>query len=429
MNTLAPVRALCYPTDQLASVTAPPYDDIDVNLFRELTERSEYNVVRVDLPRGSGLGRYEVAAGRLRTWMERGLLRYGERNVVLRYRQSFSLPGSEEKLERGSFIALLKIAPYHQGVLPHEKTLDAPCEDRYRVFMATRANLSPIFFLYHDPSFVVDEAFDVPTHPVSSYTDHAGVAHELSALRDAGAMERVASFVETQQLIIADGHHRYEAARRCSEALVKQGEDAPDAAHRYVIGMFVNEHDPGLRIRATHRVVRKKFDFDLVRDKLAPWIEFVQTDEDPRDAWRAIASRGDFAVMVSTLGVFRLRLTCSADGCTPLQAVSKSIRGLPVSVLHTAVFSYGMGIWEKEQAAGEVIKFKRGLENALAKLEKKRTRAVFLLPPVGIADVRRACESGAFMPQKSTAFFPKAPAGLVIHTFEQGRQITPLAPS
>ena len=241
-------------------------------------------------------------------------------------------------------------------------------------------------------------------------------------------MRRIATLVQTQQLIIADGHHRYEAARRCSEDLAASGENDPCAAHRYVIGMFVNEHDPGLRIRPIHRIVRKKVDFDVMRDKLHPWVDFVRTKESPQDAFRHVQARGDFSVMIlKKRGVFRLRLTCDPNECAPLGAVSKSIRGLPVSILHAAVFSYGMGIDEKEQAMGETIRFKRGLGTTLAKLDKKKTRAVFLLPAAHMADVRGACEAGAFMPQKSTAFFPKAPAGLVIHTFEPGRTIVPLS--
>lgn len=427
MNKLAPVRALCYSTDKLASVTAPPYDDVDRDLFTELTERSKYNVVRVDLPRGSSLSRYRLAAERLEKWMKAGVLRYGERDVLLRYTQRFALPGAGETFQRSSFIALLKIAKYGSGVLPHEKTLDGPREDRFQVFLATRANLSPVFMLYKDPRFEVDACFNVDLHPVASYADHAGVSHELCALRDRESMLEIANLVAPQQLIIADGHHRYEAARRCSEHLAAQGEGAAEAAHRYITAMFVNECDPGLRIRATHRVLRRDFVLTSLRERLEPWVEFVRTEEAPQEAFEALATRGEFAVMVHESGVYRMRLRCAPDDCEPLRDLAEPIRGLAVSVLHRLVFLHGLGIDEQEQASGRTIKFKRGIDLTLSKLSKPATSAVFLLPAATLGDVRRTCEAGAFMPQKSTAFFPKAPAGLVIHTFEPGRTIEPLA--
>lgn len=426
MNTLAPVRALCYSTEALASVTAPPYDDVDKELFQQLTERSAYNVVRIDLPQGSGLARYTLAADRLEKWMSRGVLRYGERDVLLRYAQTFSLPGSAERLVRRSFIALLKIAPYGQGVLPHEKTLDGPREDRFQVFVATRANLSPMFFVYQDPKFVVDGLFDQPLHPVASFSDHAGVEHALSALRDRTAMVQIANFIAKQQLIIADGHHRYEAARRCSEHFTLAGETAAHAAHRYVPAMLVNEYDAGLRIRATHRILRQAFDLDALRERLEPWATFTETSEPPQLAWKKLRERDEFAVMVHKDTTWRLRLHVNADDCAPLADLAGPIRALAVSVLHRLVFGYGLGIDESAQAAGNAIKFKRDVDVALSKLSRPKTSAVFLMPAASMADVRLTSEAGAYMPQKSTAFYPKAPAGLVIHTFEKGREIVPL---
>ena len=426
MTTLAPVRSLCYEPDNLAEVTAPPYDDIGKGLFRELSSRSEYNIARIDLPRGSGLEWYREAADRLQRWMSKGVLRYGVRDAVLRYSQEFTLPGSEETLTRKSFIALMKIAPYGQGVLPHEKTLDGPREDRFQVFMATRANLSPIFFVYQDPAFDIDKAFDAPLHPVAAYEDHEGVKHELTALRDQQAMRSIAETIRGQQVIIADGHHRYEAARRCSAALREQGESGDNAAHRFVVGMFVNESDPGLRIRATHRILRHPFELCELRERVGRWVSFEQTAESPQACWESLEERGEFAVMVDDSGTYRLRLNADAAACDPLQSLPEATRALPVSTLHRLLFAHGLGLDDETQAGGQVIKFKRDLDAALSKLAKRKTRAVFLMPAATLSDVRRACEAGAFMPQKSTAFFPKAPAGLVIHTFEQGRSVAPL---
>ena len=52
------------------------------------------------------------------------------------------------------------------------------------------------------------------------------------------------------KLLIADGHHRYETA------LDYRNEHPDDPAAQYVMMTFVNMYSPGLKILATHRVLR-----------------------------------------------------------------------------------------------------------------------------------------------------------------------------
>src|SRR5687768_7240381 len=137
MAEIAPLRALRYARDPLPDVLAPPYDVIGPDEREELGGRSSHNIVHLDLPAGEGDAKYANAARLLRQWIEDGVLARDRTPALFRYEQDFDPPDGGARITRRGFFALVRAEPYEKrSVLPHERTLSGPKEDRYKLFVA-----------------------------------------------------------------------------------------------------------------------------------------------------------------------------------------------------------------------------------------------------------------------------------------------------
>src|ERR671925_2329086 len=142
--------------DDLAAVISPPYDVIGPDEQRELLARDPRNVVRLDLPAtepgDDPEERYRRAARTLAAWRSDGTLHKDPRPSLYVYEQTYRLPGGAEERSQRGFFGRVRLEPFGpgSGVLPHERTLAAPREDRYRLLRATGVNTSPVVALYAD---------------------------------------------------------------------------------------------------------------------------------------------------------------------------------------------------------------------------------------------------------------------------------------
>src|SRR5688572_19278703 len=213
MAEIAPLQALRYrDAAQLERLVAPPYDVIDAAQRAELASRHEHNVVRIDLPEGEGDQRYENARRIFLDWQAQGVLVRDEQPALYRYAQIFEPPGGGAALTRKGFIALVRAVPFSdRQVLPHEKTLTGPKLDRMKLSRATRATLSPQFMLYSDPERRLDADLDTG-EPFADFSTPDGVRHVLSRVARPEAVANVVAAIGRSNLLIADGHHRYETA-------------------------------------------------------------------------------------------------------------------------------------------------------------------------------------------------------------------------
>ena len=148
----------------------------------------------------------------------------------------------------------MRVEEYGPGkIRPHERTHPGPKEDRLRLTRATQANLSPIFSLYDDPANAAWAALapHSSTDPWGVATDADGTLNKLWRIDDGAAIARVRMALGETELLIADGHHRYETARVYAEEIGGEGD------HRYVLMCLVALQDPGLTIFPTHRLLNR----------------------------------------------------------------------------------------------------------------------------------------------------------------------------
>jgi len=421
MADVQPLRALHYDpavVGALADVVAPPYDVIDASQRQQLIARSPYNVVAVDLPREeAGSGDPYAAAGALfDSWQHHGALVRDREPALWAHTQQYTGPDGRTRTRRG-FFCRVRIEDYGPGrVRPHERTHPGPKEDRLRLTRATRANISPIFSLYSDPTNAAWQALSPATEqpPWAQITDADGTTHSLWRVGDPAVIAAVQAATRDAELLIADGHHRYETMQTYAEEVGGDGE------HRYILMCLVALEDPGLTVFPTHRLIgglderhRQALDQELRRDFD---LREVAPEEIAPAPGEGLLQLGYFE-RDKDGGERALRLTLKdqaiADAALP--GHSEAYRHLDTGVLETLVLKNALSYSDEDIAHFNGLFYARDTAEALAMVRSGDYDAAFIMRPTRVGQVRDVAAAGENMPPKSTYFFPKLLTGLLFN--------------
>jgi uncharacterized protein (DUF1015 family) len=348
---LRPFAALRYDEEHagpLASLVAPPYDVLSEDEREAYLEKSRYNVVHLTLPDSE-----EQAASDFAAWREGGVLRE-ESPSFWALEQDYVGPDGVARTRRG-IVASLKVEPYERGVvLPHERTHREAREGRLRLVRAVGAQLEPIFLLY--------EGLPPVAHPQGEPELEVDGA-KLWRLAETDAI--VEAFAD-RQLMIADGHHRYETTVEYAQA----------GGSPWMMVVLVSTSDPGLTIFPTHRTAAE---FDASNSLL------LADGNDPRAALESLPPDKPAAV------VYTRDRVAVAEG-EPGQLDTQLVEKLAQDVGYTAY-----------------------VDEAIAAVDEGRADAAFLLRPTRIEDVFAVAKRGEVLPPKTTYFYPKLLSGLLFH--------------
>jgi uncharacterized protein (DUF1015 family) len=418
MADVKPLRALHYDpavVGALDAVVAPPYDVIDPEQRAELAARSPYNVVRIDLPEAEEPGGdpYAAAADVLERWQEDGAVVRDEETAIWALVQDFIGPDGTSHTRHGLF-ARVRVEDYGPGrIRPHERTHPGPREDRLRLTRATKANLSPIFSLYSDAAGAAWGAVAPATEqaPFGATTDEDGTRHRLWRVADPDAIATVQETLKDAELLIADGHHRYETARVYADEVGGEGE------HRYVLMCLVALEDPGLTVFPTHRLVRETTSH--TQEALAGALrEDFGIAPIERDELRP--PDGDGPLQLGYIDAhfrraFRLTLKDQALADRALDGEPEPFRRLDTAVLEALILKGPLALTDDDIDHMRGLGYARSDAEALELVLSGAYDAAFFLRPTPVAQVREIAATGVNMPPKTTYFFPKIPTGLVFN--------------
>jgi uncharacterized protein (DUF1015 family) len=419
MPQIEPFRALHYnleKTGGLQDVVAPPYDVIDAEQRAELERRSPYNVVRIDLPQGDDP--YDAAARELARWRQQRVIVQDDEPALWALEQDYTGPDGERRTRSG-FLARVRVEDYGPGrIRPHERTHPGPKEDRLKLTRATKANLSPIFSLFSDPDGTALEAVQTSTTvpPWGRATDEDGTENRLWRVTDPDAIATVKQLLTNAELLIADGHHRYETARTYAEEIGGEG------PHRYVLMDLVALQDPGLTVFPTHRLlkdlpsdqrealaeaIRRHFAIEALRnvDQLAP-------EPDPAHVRMGYIDSHSTRPLMLTL-----KDEQAVDAVLPGR--SDAYRHLDTAVLEALILKGALGMSDEDIDHLHQLGYARNAKEAIELVEDGTYDATFLMAPVPIERVQAIAAAGESMPPKSTYFFPKVPTGLVFNSLAE----------
>jgi uncharacterized protein (DUF1015 family) len=416
MADIQPLRALHYApavAGPLANLVAPPYDVIDDAQREALLERSPFNVVAVDLPRGEPAP-YAAAGELFASWQSRGALVRDPEPALWAHTQDYTGPDGQRRTRRG-FFCRVRIEEYGPGrVRPHERTHPGPKEDRLRLTRATRANVSPIFSLYSDPTDAAWSALSPTTQaeePWGEVTDSDATTHRIWRVTDPGAIAAVQAATKDAELLIADGHHRYETMQSYAKEIGGEG------PHNYILMCLVALEDPGLTVFPTHRLI-SGLD-DSRRDAL---IQALERDFDITEVSEEETAPppGEGPLQLGYIDhrdnrPLRLTLKDQAIADAALADHAAAYRHLDTGVLETLLLRNALGLSDEDIAHFNGLFYARDTNEALEQVRSGQFDAAFLMRPTPVAQVREVAAAGENMPPKSTFFFPKLLTGLLFN--------------
>jgi uncharacterized protein (DUF1015 family) len=411
---IQPLRTLRYDTSvagPLGELIAPPYDVIDDGMRANLATRSEHNVVALDLPES-----YEGAAETLAEWRQEGVLVQEEEPALWVLRQDYTAPDGSTRTRTG-FFARVRVDEYGPGrIRPHERTHPGPKEDRLKLTRATRANLSPIFTLFPDTSGGARETLAQVTEeePFDEATDGEGTRNVLWRVADRDRIAALQGALADAELLIADGHHRYETARVYADEIGGEGD------HRYVLMLLVALEDPGLLVFPTHRLLTGlKDDTDkqvAIRDTARRDFDI----EELGDPHELEPPEGDDRVSFGYMDSFfkrpfRFTLKDQAIADQALAGMPEPYRRLDTAVLEAIVLRGALHMSEDDISHLRGLDYSKSLDDAIERVESGSADAGFFMRATPVEQVREVAATGESMPPKSTYFYPKVPTGLVFN--------------
>jgi uncharacterized protein (DUF1015 family) len=419
MAEIQPLHAVHYDTGTagaLENLVAPPYDVIDEQIRRELTAKSPFNIVEVDLPKpDDGEDPYAHAEHIFEAWLQQGVMVKERQPSIWVMRQQFRLGG--QTINRTGFFARVRVDDYGRGrIRPHERTHPGPKEDRLRLTRATRANLSPIFSLFHDPGDAASNVLDrvTETDPFFTVVDADGIADRVWRVTDPETIANLQAAMADRELLIADGHHRYETARVYAEEIGGDGD------HQYVLQFLCSMEDPGMLILPTHRLLTNLKD-PAKQEALANTLR-EHFDIEPVELSALEPPAGDMPAFgyidAHFKQPFRLTLKDRASLEEAMPDKPEAYKRLDTAVLESLILRGPVGLSEDDISHLNGLAYSKDAEQALAAIESGQADAAFILRGTPIDQVRAVAEEGETMPPKSTFFYPKIPTGLLINPLE-----------
>ena len=422
---LRPFRGLRYaPADsaRLAASLCPPYDVISVSERAWLAAADKHNAVHLELPEAPtgdpAEDAYAHAARLLDEWVVSGALVRDQSPAIYVYEQRFTLSDGSEHVAR-SFFARLRLEAYGpgSGVRPHELTMSAPKEDRFRLLSATQTNLSPVLLLYDDQARGAASAAllrQLTDAPAALDTQGPGGVGQRIWVADP---ERVPAAAKLLQLAaagpldIADGHHRYETALR-----YQAQPGAPPGAD-FVLVLLYDAHSGGLQLLPWHRLIGGVSDGAAVVDAgRGLFAVEMMPDADELLSRLSNSSKPGLIGLWTRDGGALLRVERDRVD-SMLGSGSDELRWLDVNVL-SATLRGMIGSSTEELLAADCLSYVSDAAQAVAAVDAGRADVTFLLRPTPIASVLAVAAHGEHMPAKSTYFHPKAATGLVFNRLD-----------
>jgi uncharacterized protein (DUF1015 family) len=438
MVRIAPFRGLFYNQKKIpdyAKVIAPPYDVISKEDQEKLYRKSPYNFVRLDLSQEADS--YDTVAQLLEDWQAQGIFTRDEVPSIYFMTHRFALKSGEKKMRQG-FFALTLLQDFSDGsIRPHEKTLDAPKEDRLRLMLACHAQLSPIFALYAQPKQTVNRMLANHVEglaPFLSVEQENGDECALWRITEPALIDKVQQELKDQPLLIADGHHRYEASLNYRNQMRSQrGDGTGREAFNYIMAYFANMNDENVVILPTHRLVRgyAHLSFLQLEESLQKFFYVEQYPKTPEGkGWflKALKSSGKKQRVIGASfkrdpRYLILRLKNKRVMQRLAKEMSAPLRELDVSTLHLLILEHILGLTPEQQINGETIRYSQDEDAVLQALEKEDYQAAFILNPPKGEEILTIANGEEKMPQKSTYFYPKLVSGLIVNKIDPEEEI------
>jgi uncharacterized protein (DUF1015 family) len=292
---------------------------------------------------------------------ERAEYRQDAEPALFHYRQRFRFPGDPADSVRDGIMGLLDRSA--ATVFPHEETTPDRVCGCMRMLASSGGDPGSLWLWCDDSDAVLMALLETTSSPEIEIEDRFGCLHQIWTLADVDRIRAIQSALQGKWLFLADGHHRLAAGWNLATIQIRS---------------------QALRTLASHRVVLDATDVCL------------PASQPLEDIDSYLATR--------------------APGCSRCVVVTPGpvFRGIEVP----------SGVHIQRLLHNATVQPVRGLSEAIHAVGSGKAAMALLLPPFTLEQIERDASRGILLPPKSTDFYPKLAAGLVVHR-PQNENVTP----
>ncbi|MBN8575662.1 MAG: DUF1015 domain-containing protein [Cytophagales bacterium] len=428
MAEIKPFRAWRYNealTQKIDSLTSPLFDVVS-DKQRKALYQNPLNSIHLSVPQGPNAA--TKAALLLEQWKKSGTLIQDKLPAIYVYYQYFKVAGSTKDYCRKGFICHIRTYDWEENViLRHESTIPKAVNDRIELLEKTELQVSPTHGLYTDASFELethmDEAMRAPWYESE---DYQGVRDVLAVIHDAAVIKKFVEVIASKQIILADGHHRYEGSLFYKHQQKQANPNhTGNEGYNFHLMYLTNTETDDLRILPTHRLIHDLPDFSEAKFVAQLQSDFIVKEiEDADTVYEIIlGKKWAFGILLKNR---TLKVRLKPEALSTLKwNFPQQIKELDLTVLHYFIIEKLLGIPGKDQRKSENISFDRSFSDCLAKVIREEVQMAIITQDISIEDVKRVCASGYTMPQKSTYFYPKVVCGLLFSSVRESEFAIP----
>lgn len=374
-----------------------------------LAARSKSNVIRALKPLRRQDGTYDFnGSGQFfRRMRSEGILITDDRPAIYRYSLTYSDEGATLRRRTGIYCLVESSEASRSSVLPHERTFPDAVRGWATLSASAEADLSAVFGLFEDDGCeIMDALSSALGQEVLNFSDVAGQSHKLERL-GADSSSALISLMRLRTVVIADGHHRYEAARQ-----------SQDPRRRYTLACLFALDSEGIQVKPFHRHVKG------VNPEL---LQCFQSRLAPR---YSTAGASDLASLMEALRQESAGTPCLGAYAPPFGHMIICPAGYSglcsAEVLHEEilpeVLDFGRTPFLKGDGQGKIVRarvnYSSSPEACVQAVDDGLSQAAFFTVAPSASQVMRAARDGRPLPEKSTCFQPKPVEGLLFRTFE-----------
>ncbi|HMV10361.1 MAG TPA: DUF1015 domain-containing protein [Cyclobacteriaceae bacterium] len=428
MAEIKPLRAWRYNqnlSNAIDDLTSPLFDVVSEKQRKALYQ-NPYNSIHLSVPQGPDAANH--AHTLLDQWKALGTIVQDRLPGIYVYYQYFTLYGSSKELCRKGFVCNIRVHAWEDDViLRHENTIPKSVNDRIELLKKTELNVSPTHGLYTDASFELEQYMDEAIrNPIYEAEDYQGVRDVLAVIHDAKIIEKFIRILSDKQVILADGHHRYEGSLVHMEQQRKANPNhTGKEGYNFHLMYLTNTEAGDLRILPTHRLIKDLSNFSEVQilNKLEQ--DFIIKPVEDADTLNEIIAGKPWAFgLMFKENAYKLRLKPEALA-TMTWNFPDVVKKLDLTVMHYFIIEKALGIPGKDQRKSENIFFDRSFSDCLKRVLQEEAQLAIITNEVSIEDVKNVCHSGATMPQKSTYFYPKVICGFLFASIKENEFYAP----
>jgi len=402
------------------------FDVVSEKQLRSLYQ-NPLNSIHLSVPMG-GSQAADNAANTLASWKKTGILTQDPLPGIYVYYQYFKVAGSPRSYCRKGFVCNIRAYDWEENVvLRHENTIPKSVNDRIELLEKTSLNVSPTHGLYTDQTFALEKVMDEAiTRPIFETEDYQGVRDVLAVIHDRQALRKFAEVLAEKQIILADGHHRYEGSLAHKK---KSRTTNPDhngtEGYNFHMMYLTNTVSGDFQILPTHRLIDgfTGFSEQAVVDKLQE--DFVVTKVENADTvGEVIAGKPWTFGILFAENAYRVTLRPESFNRMTWH-FPDVVKKLDLTVMHYFIIEKVLGIPSRDQRTSTHVSFDRSFSDCMAKVIRGEAQMAIITQEVTMEEILAVCRSGSTMPQKSTYFYPKAVCGFLFGSILQNEFASP----